>query len=170
MSPMPKQEKVEPFIQATIDTFKTMAHLDVDRGEIKPMDLQDTCQDVSGAIELSGMAEGSVTLGLPKLTAMAVACSFLRASGVSKQLMADAIGELVNIIAGHAKKDIPDLDIEISLPKVVIGEKHEISSHSDARKLVVFFDSPVGKFHLVVHLDRQFGDSGLDPVLLEEMW
>ncbi len=145
--------QVEPFIKATIDTFKTMVNLKVIRGEIRLRQAGVVTNDVSGTIGLFGAAEGSVTLGFSKGTAQAVADSFLGETDVSSVLMKDSIGELVNIIAGFAKKDFPDVDVNITLPSVIVGDGHEISSHADDRKVVAYFTCPLGEFHLEVYLE-----------------
>ncbi len=148
-----RTERVEPFIKATLETFKTMVHLKNVRGEIRLRKTGAVSSDVSGIIGLSGAAEGTVTLALPKRTAQAVAASFLGETEVSDALVADSIGEIVNIITGFAKQNLPEVDIHISLPTVIVGPGHRSSSHADSRKVATYFDCPLGEFRLEVYLE-----------------
>jgi chemotaxis protein CheX len=147
-------DRIEPFIKATIETFKTMVHLKVIHGEIRVRKANEPTSDFSGIIGLTGGAEGTVTLGFPRgTTAKAVASSFLGEEAVSESLVADTIGEIVNIITGYAQKDMPGVEINISLPTVVKGAGHEIISHSDNKKIITFFACPLGEFSLEVYLE-----------------
>ncbi|MDB5048410.1 MAG: putative Chemotaxis protein CheX [Fibrobacteres bacterium] len=62
----------------------------------------------------------------------------------------DAIGELANIVAGAAKKDLSRFKIKISLPTVIAGENHSISGSEDASGMVIPFTYPEGGFDLTV--------------------
>ncbi|HKP98349.1 MAG TPA: chemotaxis protein CheX [Fibrobacteria bacterium] len=151
--PVIRIDQIEPFIKATIETFKTMVHLKVIHGEIRVRKPSEPASDYSGIIGLTGGAEGSVTLGFPLGTAKAVASSFLGEETVSESLVADTIGEIANIITGYAKKDIPGVEINISLPTVIKGASHEIISHADDKKIITFFVCPLGEFSLEVYLE-----------------
>jgi chemotaxis protein CheX len=51
--------------------------------------------------------------------------------------MIDAIGEIVNIIAGNVKKNLEDMfKIVISLPKVVHGKAHIVVIPDDRMRLL----------------------------------
>ena len=65
-------------------------------------------------------------------------------------LRKDAIGELANIVAGAAKKDLTQYKISISLPTVIVGDGHEVMGGKEVIPLAVPFDSPFGKFSLIV--------------------
>jgi chemotaxis protein CheX len=146
-------DQMEPFIKATIETFKTMIHLKVIQGEIRVRKAAEHTSDYSGIIGLTGGAEGSVTLGFSTDTAKAVASSFLRKEAISESLVVDTVGEIANIITGYAKQYIPGIEINISLPTVIRGARHEIISHTDDRKIVTFFACPLGEFSLEVYLE-----------------
>ena len=148
-----KLDQIEPFIKATIETFRDMVHLKVIQGEIRLHRPGDTPNHYSGMIGLSGDAEGSVTMGFPNDTAKAIASSFLGQEPDSERLVADTIGEIVNIITGFAKRDFPDVEVHISIPTVITGLGHAITTHADDRKVVTFFSCPVGEFSLEVYLE-----------------
>lgn len=149
----PMADQAEPFIKATLDTFRIMVHLKAIREETAFRDAGSLTNDFSGIIGMTGGAEGSVTLRFPRVTAKAVACSFLGEEIVSDTLVADTIGEIANIITGYAKKDMPEMEVNISLPTVITGARHEIITHGDARKSVTFFTCSQGRFSLEVYLE-----------------
>jgi chemotaxis protein CheX len=145
-----KAEHVNPFLKATIETFSTMADLKVVPGKIKLKEESDPSYDVSGIIGLGGGAKGTVALSFPRVTALGVVRAFMGEKVISTTKMVDAIGELANIVAGAAKRDLTQYKIQISLPTVILGEKHAINCPVDAINLMVPFDSPAGKFFLVL--------------------
>jgi chemotaxis protein CheX len=145
-----KAEHANPFVKAAIDTFQTMANLKVAPGKIRLKDKHTLPYDVSGIIGLSGGAKGMVALSFPKASALAVVRAFSGEKSISASKMVDAIGELANIVAGAAKKDLSQFKIKISLPTVITGDNHSIAGPVDTMCLVVPFDFPGGKFDLAV--------------------
>lgn len=143
-----KAEHVNPFIKATLETFETMADLKLVPGKLKVKDRKDPAYDVSGIIGIGGGAKGTVALCFPRLTALAVVRAFIGEKVVTTNKMVDAIGELANIVAGAAKRDLAQYKIQISLPSVIMGEKHAINGPVDAVCLLVPFDCDAGKFSL----------------------
>ncbi len=148
-----KVEYVNPFISSTVETFKTMLQMDVKAGSpvLKPEPAPS--HDVSGIIGLSGDAMGSIVVSFPKITALKIVSAFLgeEIKIVGPDLI-DAIGELVNIIAGNAKKDLTDLNVDISLPNVIVGKGHKISSPKGATSFIIPFASEFGELALEVNM------------------
>lgn len=147
-----QNEAAEPFVQAAIDTFKTILNLEVRRGVIQVRQSLALAHDVSSMIGLTGEAEGCVSLGLSEPTARAVASEFVGEKGVSDWLMADTVGELVNIITGFAGKDMKR-KIRISLPQIVMGNGHVLTSRRNDLQTVTSLESDLGTFHLYVYLE-----------------
>jgi CheY-specific phosphatase CheX len=80
--------------------------------------------DVSGVIGMSGDVTGSVVLSFPQATAENLVALF----GGSKADMgspefADAIGELVNMVAGGAKAMFKNRKCAISTPSVIVRQE-----------------------------------------------
>jgi chemotaxis protein CheX len=145
-----KAEHVNPFIKATIETFATIVDMKITPGKVKMKAQSDIVYDVSGIIGLSGGAKGTVALSFPRLVALPVVRAFTGEKVVTNNQMVDAIGEVANIVAGAAKKDLAQYKILISLPTVVMGDKHEVAGPVDAMNLVVPFECPAGKFDLAI--------------------
>ncbi len=104
--------------------------------------------EVSGVIGLSGKAQGTVVLGLSREAALGAAEVLLqeRPPEINGDVT-DAIGELVNIIAGSAKAKLEHLELSVSLPTVITGKCHCVEfpteSHADLHSLHV----SLGRYH-----------------------
>jgi chemotaxis protein CheX len=144
---------VNPFILSTIETFKTMMKIDVvpQKPELKqeggPM------YDISGIIGLSGNAQGSISLSFPKIVALKTVSAMIGTEiKIVGPEITDAIGEIVNIIAGYAKKNLTQYNLAISLPNVVVGKDHSVTAPSGIATIVVPFISAIGNFAMEVAL------------------
>jgi chemotaxis protein CheX len=67
---------------------------------------------------------------------------------------ADAIGEIANMVAGSAKKDLGVL-ANITVPSVVIGPSHTLAGLSGIPCVVIPVTTPVGKFAVEVSIKQQ---------------
>lgn len=151
---------INPFISAVSQVFKTMA--DVEVQILTPTVKQDGLSgvDVSGVIGFSGGATGACVLCFSRDVACRLASAF---AGEDLTLdhpdFTDAIGELANMVAGGAKSQFGDVRVDISLPSVIIGEKHDVTVTgvpSDVPRLILPCQTKVGLFHLeVVMIDSK---------------
>lgn len=146
-----KVEHINPFVSATIETFKSMIHTVITPGKIMLVSMSHLKYDISGIIGLSGGAKGTVSLSFPRVTALKTVSEFIGEKQLAlDDTVKDAVGELANIVAGAAKKDLTQYKISISLPSVIIGENHQVQGGKEVVPLVVPFESVLGGFHLVV--------------------
>jgi chemotaxis protein CheX len=138
---------INPFIAAVKSVFSTMLSTEivVSKPVLKGVDEQGA--DVSAVIGLSGDAIGSVVLSFPMSTAVKAASKF---AGIQMSAhhedFSDALGELANMVAGHAKSRFEGLDVSISLPSVIIGQEHTVSQSRHAPRLALPCDSALGRF------------------------
>ena len=95
-------------------------------------------------------------MSFPQDTALKIVSALVGAPMTSLDMdVADAIGELANIVAGNAKKGINGFNLSISLPQVVIGKDHVLSRQSGIPTVVVPFVSSMGNFALEFCLKKQ---------------
>ena len=85
--------------------------------------------DISGVIGLTGEARGAVVISMRDDLAIRLT-SIL--TGMSHKVLyddvIDAVGELINIIAGNVKQELEDaFRLVISLPTIVKGKEHTIN-------------------------------------------
>ncbi len=143
---------INPFIAAIKNVFSTMVKTDVTIGKpmIRPGDHRSA--DVSGVIGLSGDVAGAVVLSFPKEVACRLASAFAGTElTVDDEDFTDAIGELANMVAGNAKKDLSGFSVSISLPSVIVGAGHTVSQSAKAGpQLVIPCQSPFGPFEVEV--------------------
>ena len=64
----------------------------------------------------------------------------------------DAIGELVNMIAGAAKGQIDGVSVSISCPTVVMGSGHIVTNPSDALRIRIPCQVEAGAFSVDICL------------------
>jgi chemotaxis protein CheX len=72
-------------------------------------------------------------------------------------MLADALGELTNMVAGQSKAHLPEVNISVSLPRVVLGDQHRVLESASCPVLVLPCDSALGRFHVeVTMLTKRF--------------
>jgi chemotaxis protein CheX len=98
--------------------------------------------DISSIIGLTGEARGAVVISMKRDLALRIT-GILTGSdqSVSDEEVVDAVGEIVNIIAGNVKKDLEEaFRLVISLPTIVQGKEHTIQwPNSHARIICIPF-------------------------------
>lgn len=142
---------VNPFIRATQLVFDTMLQTKVEiaRPRVKTEDR--ATYDVTGIIALSGEAAGAVAVSFPMETARQAVEAFTGMPvNEPDDCFTDAIGELANMIAGNAKKDLDDLRITISVPTVVVGANHRLGRHQLGPWIVLDCNSRLGSFTIEI--------------------
>jgi chemotaxis protein CheX len=146
-------EYINPFVTSTISVFSSMLSCRLERQELRWKSVSQPEHEISGVIGLSGRATGMVVLSLSRHVALNAAEAMLgeRHDSVDADV-ADAIGELTNIIAGSAKARLESLEMSISLPTVITGKNHVVNFPSDATPICIPFDSPWGPLCLDVSL------------------
>ena len=143
---------VNPFILSTIETFNIMLKLKVTPG--KPQ----LKMDPFPTHDISVLSEYQETLlvysiSYPRIVALKTVSRFLDAEfKIFDYAVTDAIGEITNIIAGSAKKDLGGLNVQISLPNVVIGRNHRLVGPKNAQNILVPLQSELGSMYLEVSL------------------
>lgn len=149
-------EFINPFIDATINTFKTMCGIDAARKKLFLKDDYAMLGDVSGVMGMAGAATGSVVISLPARLACIVVGRML-GEEPQEELNADVcdgVGEVINMISGQAKAALvkTKYHFTISLPSVVSGAGHEISHKKGTPNIVVLFEADGMDFALQVCL------------------
>ena len=122
------EQYIRPFVQVTSMVFENMLQCELkpDRAYFAEKESFLTW-DISGIIALTGEVKGLVAISMKNETASKITAHLTGADDFSGSDMVDAVGELVNIIAGNVKRSLEDMfHIIISLPKVVRGKAHLI--------------------------------------------
>lgn len=148
-----KAKYINPFLAASMNLFKE--HLGIEVRSLNPFVRKDptTLEEVSGIIGLAGETTGAVVLSFSRTTAMNIVSVFSGRSytALTNEVL-DGVGELVNIIAGNAKKDLLDFRISISLPGVIVGPATRIHWPEGIPVITIPFDSNLGSLSVNVSL------------------
>ena len=141
---------INPFIAAVSAVFVTMVGAPVAIGT-PYLKRPDESSDVVAFIGITGDIVGSVSFCLPTPTALRIARAFAQTEmPLDDPQFADALGEVVNMIAGQAKSRFEGRECHISLPRVLSG--HEIATLDSCRTpvLVLPCDTALGRFRLEI--------------------
>ena len=140
------------FTGSALTTFKDMFALDAQSGQARVLTPDESHGwDVTGLIGLAGQAQGVMAVRLTHellgrlLTGTGVVAS---TDQERKELEGGLVGELTNIIAGHATSALRGLNIEIAPPVVIRGANHHIGWPSIAPVQCFSFSIPGGAFEI----------------------
>jgi len=151
-----KAEYLQPFINSAVSTFDSMLGCKLVPQEPFVKGDAKIEHEVSGIIGLSGKARGAVVLTLSREAALSATEAMLgeRPADINHDV-ADAVGELTNIIAGVAKAQLEHLALGISLPAVIIGKGHAMEFPHKAASVCIPYQCPWGYVAVEVGLFEQ---------------
>ncbi len=150
-----KIEHIEPFIEATQKAFQEVMSLTVKPDTPRLYDTEKDILEVTALIGLAGEARGAVLLSFSQESCLRIAALFIgHESTTMDDDVSDAIGELVNIIAGNAKEGLIQFRIYISLPKVITSPK-DMKLPKSTPAITVPFTCEQGPFQLTVALQEE---------------
>ena len=149
----------KPFVSATVNTFKTFVEFDLVVGNPHFSGrTQGFQQDIAAIIGFSGSIRGAVIISMTKGLVIKLTDKLTgKPHSEIDDDAVDAIGEIVNIIAGNIKREVPDGEkIEISLPTVIKGSGSSFSwPGRKLRSLCISFKYEEDTFHLLVDMEKQ---------------
>jgi len=136
---------INPFLLAAASVFENMLGVQIQREKPFLRKAIEPQFEVTGVIGLTGKATGTVAFSLPASVAIAVTARLLGETPptVNGQV-ADAIGEVTNMIAGAAKAQLAALELSLGLPTVVIGRECSIAFPSRAVPISIPFTCDLG--------------------------
>jgi len=148
---------IEPFIEAATNAFMEMFKVEptVEKPYLMSTEALQEWK-ISGVIGIAGETKGVVVLSFYddmaiKITEMVTG---KKIENFNDDVV-DAVGEMVNIIAGNAKSGLEDYKLMISLPSIIQGEHHKIWWPTSKYPIIgIPFMTKVGRFHLSVGLEN----------------
>lgn len=129
MSGLSFEEIMFTIMSATQDTFKCYMNIDLFAGHVeRKVDPVDS--DVTGIIGVAGDRVGYIMISSDRITAQLVAKEMLMLDEADEESIRDAIGELINNIAGSFKTKYHSQygNVAMGLPLVVSGQLSTLSS------------------------------------------
>lgn len=137
---------VNPLICAVKETFEMMLGCVPERTGLQLRESGALLHEVSAVVGISGRAKGSVCLSFAQPTALQMACRLL-GSQVHRidSEAADALGELINIVAGATKSKV-NMGLNMGLPNVVHGVGYRVEFPTNSHPMRMEFESEAGPF------------------------
>lgn len=148
---------VNPFINATINVLETMAFMTVTAG--KPYLKTDNVAvgDVSGILGLTGIANGTIAVTFEEKCILAVVSNmFGETMNELNNEIADAVGELTNMISGQARRELGEMGkvFKAAIPSVIMGRNHSITHYTEGPRIAIPFSTDNGEFTIEVCFER----------------
>ncbi|RPJ82671.1 MAG: chemotaxis protein CheX [Deltaproteobacteria bacterium] len=148
---------INPFINATINVLQTMAFIKC-KAEKPYLKKDDVAKgDVTGVIGITGESNGTIAVTFEEETILKIVSNMFGEE--MKQLnseVADAVGELTNMISGQARRELEENGkvFEAAIPSVVSGKNHQITHYTDGPKIAIPFITDGGRFTIEVCLEN----------------
>ena len=157
---------ITPFIASVQNVCSTMMQLQVTIGKPRVKNEAGATYDVSGIIGMTGDVVGSVVVSFPLESAKAVVALFAgQRLEADNPDFADAVGELVNMIAGGAKGMFRGTkNVSISCPSVVVGASHIVARQKDTPCIVIPCSTDCGELTLEICIREVTPNNAQTPV------
>lgn len=148
---------INPFINATSNVLETMAFIKSVPG--KPYLKKDDVAkgDVTGVIGITGETNGTIAVTFEEACILKIVSNmFGEEMTTLNSEVADAVGELTNMISGQARRELEGLGkvFEAAIPSVVSGRAHTITHYTDGPKIAIPFTTEGGSFTIEVCLEK----------------
>lgn len=147
-----KAEFLNPFLQATVNVLSTMAMLSPKPGKPQIKESDVAVGDITGIIGLTGYAEGSLAVSFSEPCALKIVENMIGEQYTEmNEDVADAVGELTNMISGDARSQLQKLgyDFTAAIPTVVRGKDHTVRHVAQGgTTLMIPFSTENGNFYI----------------------
>ncbi len=149
---------INPFINATLNVLETMAFIKPEAG--KPYLKKDKVAqgDVSGVMGFTGETNGTMSITFDELCILKIVSNMFgeEMKEINNEI-ADAVGELTNIISGQARKELEEIGkvFHGAIPSVVTGKSHKLESMTKGPKIAIPFKTDFGSFTIEVCLESK---------------
>jgi chemotaxis protein CheX len=150
---------INPFVNATVHVLGTMALVKPRVGT--PYVKKDNAAkgDVSGVIGFTGEANGTLSVSFDEGSILKIVSNmFGEAMTTLDDEVADAVGELTNMISGQARRELEEKGwiFEAATPSVITGKAHTIVHITNGPKIAIPFSMENGHFTVEVCLEKYF--------------
>lgn len=152
-----KAEYINPFVTAAAEVLNAEAHGNARRnGDLRLDHGSETSHDITAMVGLTGDVRGLVLLGMATTTACRVYGAMMGEEATEFDEMGrSALGELCNMISGHAATKLAEAGRQLSLtpPSIITGKGASLSTLAVPR--------------LVIPLTTTHGDVRIDIAISE---
>ncbi|MGK5091993.1 chemotaxis protein CheX [Deltaproteobacteria bacterium TL4] len=142
-------EYINPFLASTMKVLKTMAQTEAKPGRPYKKEGQEATGIISAIIGLSGGTNGSISLTFSEPAIVGIVNNMLGESYTKlNDDVADAVGELTNMISGEARRTLAEEGyvFKAGIPQILRGEGHLIEHPAKGPVAVIPFKTDDGMF------------------------
>lgn len=150
---------INPFINATINTFKVQLQTEVTAGKLFIKDDKQNLQvGIAGLISLvCNEFSGTICVAFPTPVFLKIYETMLgeKAESITAETQ-DAAGEILNIIYGQGKTELVNkgYKLERALPTVLAGDNLKVFHSKQAKIIAVPFKASFGEFYFEISLEE----------------
>ncbi|RQD61902.1 MAG: chemotaxis protein CheX [Desulfonatronovibrio sp. MSAO_Bac4] len=148
---------INPILRAVLNVLSTMANVEVTPGKPYLNNNGLAVGDITGSVGIDGYAIGVISLSLSKGVVLTIVNNMLYENFTEiNEEIADAVGELTNMISGQARSILSESDISFSAgtPKVIHGKGEKIDHIPSVPVLAVPFSSSHGDLVVEISLSN----------------
>ena len=149
---------INPFINATVNVLETMASISVKTGRLYLKEDNVAVGDVSGVLGLTGGTNGTLSISFENDCIQYIVSNMLNVfENASDEGIADAVGELTNMISGQARYELEEMGIvsRAGRPTVITGRNHSIRHYIEGPIIAIPFSTESGKFTIEVCFEHE---------------
>lgn len=133
------EKYIQPFVDVCVNVFREFIGVELETERPHFANKDDPHEwDVSAIIGLTGEARGAVVISMKQALARRLTGELTgsKHDDLDDEVI-DAIGEIINIIAGNAKRGLEEsFKLVISLPTIVRGTGHSIQWPNDQARII----------------------------------
>jgi chemotaxis protein CheX len=133
------EKYIQPFVDVCESVFRDFIGSELIAERPHFTDKKDSYDwDISAVIGLTGEARGAVVISMKKSLALKLTGVLTGSTHTDiDDEVVDAIGEIINIIAGNAKRGLEEsFRLVISLPTIIRGTNHTIMWPSEQARII----------------------------------
>ncbi|GAU09227.1 chemotaxis protein CheX [Desulfoplanes formicivorans] len=146
---------INPLLDAVLKVLSTMAGVEVKPATPYLNKNGKAVGDITGQIAIEGFAQGVIAVSLSKSVILKIVNNMLFENYTEiNDDIADAVGELTNMISGHARSSLSEMGMtfQASTPSVVTGKGKPIAHIPAAPILSIPFTSDDGDLVVEISL------------------
>jgi chemotaxis protein CheX len=147
----------DKIIESAKEIFSTMVMMEVAVNGDNMTDSVPMVESISGVIGLAGTHKGVLAIHIPNKVAMAITSSFLGMDvDEMNEDVADAVGELANMLGGNVKAILSEngRDIDLSLPSTINGKQYDFQPTNEVERVIIPFRCDAGEFAIDFQLEK----------------
>ncbi|BBD09209.1 chemotaxis protein CheX [Desulfovibrio ferrophilus] len=140
---------INPFLGAVINVLETMAMVQVTPGKPFVKTNRAATGDVTGLIGVTGFATGTMALTMSQGAILGIVTNMIGEEYTKiNDEVADAVGELTNMISGQARRSLAEngMTFKASTPSVIVGKGHQVNHVGAGAILSIPFSTDGGDF------------------------